>query len=160
MIVGAAGAGFLRSGIRAAIGEAVDEAVGLPISWVRGKFGRPRIAKPIGTALPPNGATPLGNWGEGRLRKFLGLAEDVKKAKFWTSDGWRTFDAPIIDRIAHESKAGVNVKLTAPIRRQILKDKWLIENGDIAGAHWHFWQGADQGLLDFLTENGIDFTVH
>jgi hypothetical protein len=158
MILGAAGAGMLRSGAAAAIADAVDEAIGLPVSWLRGKFGRPRVAKIVAGA-PPKGATPLGNWGEGRLRSLLGIAEDVKKVGRPTSDGWRTFDA-FVDGIAHESKAGVNVKLNSVIRRQILKDAELVRAGTIKGAHWHFWQGADQSLLDFLTENGIKFTVH
>ena len=61
---------------------------------------------------------------------------------------------------AHESKAGVNVKPTTSIRRQIAKDKELIDTGQVDGAHWHFWQGADQSLLDELVQAGIDFTVH
>jgi hypothetical protein len=44
----------------------------------------------------------------------------------------------LINGVAHESKAGVNVKLTNDIWTQILKDKELINKGLIEGAHWHF----------------------
>ena len=57
-------------------------------------------------------------------------------------------------------QAGVNVKLNSKIRKQIEKDKELLDTGQIDGSHWHFWQGADQKLLDHLTKNGIDYTVH
>jgi hypothetical protein len=66
----------------------------------------------------------------------------------------------LINGLAHESKAGVNVKLTNSIWTQILKDKELIDEGLIKGAHWHFWQGASKELLETLTANGIKYTVH
>ena len=66
----------------------------------------------------------------------------------------------LINGVAHESKAGVNVKLTNSIWTQILKDKELIDKGWIESAHWLFWQGATKELLETLTANGIKFTVH
>ena len=66
----------------------------------------------------------------------------------------------MLDNIAHEAKAGINVGLTASIRQQAHKDSELIARGVIDGAHWHFFQGADQQLLNYLTSLGIDYTVH
>ena len=108
-------------------------------------------------ALVPKGAKPLGDWGETRLKHLLGGQGD--KANFGTSLGRREIDR-LVDGVAHESKAGVNVTLNSKIRKQVLKDKELIDERVIEGAHWHFWQGADRELLDFLTQNGIKYTVH
>lgn len=66
----------------------------------------------------------------------------------------------VVDGIAHESKAGVNVQLTPTIKQQILKDHWLINNRRIDGAHWHFWQGAGKDVLDFLNQHDIPYTLH
>ena len=46
----------------------------------------------------------------------------------------------LINGVANESKAGVNVKLTNSIWTQTLKDKELIDEVLIKGAPWHFWQ--------------------
>jgi hypothetical protein len=47
------------------------------------------------------------------------------------------------------------------------KDAWLMQNGKVAGAHWHFFPharfnsvGPTQAVLDCLIANGIRFTVH
>jgi hypothetical protein len=32
--------------------------------------------------------------------------------------------------------------------------------GDIDGAHWHFFQGAQKDILDFLKQRGITYTVY
>ncbi len=66
----------------------------------------------------------------------------------------------MVERIAHEAKAGINVRLTGNIRNQALKDAELVETGTIKGAHWHFFQGAQKELLDFLTGLGIQHTMH
>lgn len=70
------------------------------------------------------------------------------------------------DNIAHESKVGYTT-LTQRVKTQILKDAELIKTEEINGAHWHFFTsgvtgkgGASQQLLDFLTENGIKYTIH
>jgi hypothetical protein len=66
----------------------------------------------------------------------------------------------IVDDVAHEAKAGVDVGLNSTTRTQALKDSELIATGEIKGAHWHFFQGARQALLDFLAAHGIKYTVH
>jgi hypothetical protein len=52
------------------------------------------------------------------------------------------------------------VGLTSKTRLQALKDAELLASGEIRGSVWHFFQGAQQKLLDFLTENGIQYVVH
>lgn len=66
----------------------------------------------------------------------------------------------LVDDVAHEVKAGLNVRLTSTIRVQARKDAELVAGRKIDGAHWHFFQGAQQELLDFLTSLGIQYTVH
>jgi hypothetical protein len=66
----------------------------------------------------------------------------------------------LVNGIAHEAKAGINVRLTPSIQKQILKDFELIQAGQIRGAHWHFFQGADQSVLDFLNGFGIPYTLY
>jgi len=109
--------------------------------------------------LVPTGAKRLGKWGEDRLEVLLGGAGIKPDNPFLTSMGRRYVDR-LINGVAHESKAGVNVKLTNDIWTQILKDKELIDKGWINGAHWPFWQGASKELLETLTANGIKYTVH
>ncbi len=55
----------------------------------------------------------------------------------------------LVNGIAHEAKAGLNVSLTTSIEKQILKDAELIAKGQIRGAHWHFFQGADDSVAPF-----------
>jgi hypothetical protein len=76
-----------------------------------------------------------------------------------TSLGKRFFDR-LVNRVAHEAKAGVNVGLNATTRLQALKDTELIAKGRIDGAVWHFYQGAQRELLDFLRQHGIQYVVH
>jgi hypothetical protein len=66
----------------------------------------------------------------------------------------------LVNGVAHEAKAGVDVGLKAEIERQIAKDVELITSGQLRGAHWHFFQGAKPELLEELTRNGIQYTVH
>lgn len=68
--------------------------------------------------------------------------------------------------IAHESKVGYT-SLTDPIRRQIMSDAYLIKNGAIDGAHWHFFAsghtntlGPSSSVVDLLVESGISYTIH
>ena len=106
------------------------------------------------TGLVPTGARRLGAWGEDRLEILLGGAGTKPAKAFMTSDGPRYIDR-LLNGIAHESKAGVNVDLINRVWRQVCKDKDLIEKGAIEGAHWHFWQGATKRLLQTLNANGI-----
>jgi hypothetical protein len=96
--------------------------------------------------------------GESRLKTLLNDAGEARK-RLPTSWGEREIDR-LADGIAHESKAGVNVKLNQEIVNQVMKDEELIREGLIDGAHWHFWQGADLDLLEFLDLHGIKHTVH
>ena len=100
--------------------------------------------------------------GELELANMYG---GTSQAYLKTSQGGRYIDQ-LADGIAHESKVGYTT-LTDRIRTQVLKDVELINTGQIDGAHWHFFTsgvtnrgGASQPLLDFLTENGISYTIH
>jgi ribosomal protein L15 len=98
-------------------------------------------------------------WGETRLKQYLGGAGFKPSKGFKTSLGIRFVDR-LVGRVAHESKAGVDVKLDSKIRKQVEKDVELIETGQVDAVHWHFWQGATRELLDFLEENNIGYTLH
>lgn len=77
----------------------------------------------------------------------------------------RRFDV-VADGVAHESKVG-RTSLTEAVKRQIDSDAFLIENGSIRGATWHFYpsketsqMGATKPLLDFLESKGIKYSIH
>jgi hypothetical protein len=61
----------------------------------------------------------------------------------------------MVNGVAHEAKAGANVKLTSSIRRQAAKDVELVRRGRIDGAIWHFYQGVSPELSAFLKSHGI-----
>ena len=70
------------------------------------------------------------------------------------------------DGIAHESKVGYT-RLTETVEKQIAKDAWLIENGDIQGSTWHFFRSAVTGkigaaadVIEALQSNGIKYVIH
>jgi RHS repeat-associated protein len=111
------------------------------------------------TSMVPKATRTLGKWGETRLAQVLANAGEKPAQAFSTSLGNRFVDR-LVNGIAHEAKAGLNVGLTSSIRKQILKDAELIAKDKITGAHWHFFQGATQETLDFLTQNGIKYTIH
>jgi hypothetical protein len=116
-------------------------------------------ARAASTDLVPLATKTLGEWGETRLSSFLG-GQGVKPAKpFLTPTGARYADR-LLDGISYESKAGLNVKLTSTIERQIAKDAWLIKNGRVDSAEWHFWRGADPKLIQALQNAGIKPVVH
>ncbi len=50
--------------------------------------------------------------------------------------------------------------LNSAIKKQILKDAELLERGTFDNIVWHFWNGVDQKVLDYLTEHGISYVVH
>lgn len=77
----------------------------------------------------------------------------------------RIFDV-FVGGVAHESKVGF-VGPSQFTERQIRKDAWLVNNGYIKGAHWHFFAssrsntlGADTRVLDMLDTYGIPYTIH
>ena len=107
----------------------------------------------------PKAIAALGEWGEKRLAAYLGNAGSKPAGAYTTSMGNRFIDR-LVNGVAHESKAGVNVKLTSQVRLQIMKDVELIQTNQIKGAHWHFFQGADKAVTDFLKSNKIPFTIH
>jgi hypothetical protein len=110
-------------------------------------------------ALVPRAAVSLGKWGEMRLEQVLeGNGKKPSKA-FKTSLGYRKIDR-LVNRIAHEAKGGIDVKLDNKMRTQILKDAELIQRGKFNGVHWHFFQGAEPEVLKFLEQNGIDYSIY
>lgn len=119
----------------------------------------PADTKSGGTGLVPAAPVELGKWGEARLRVLFGGRGHKPKTAYRTSFGKRYIDW-LVDNIAHEAKAGINVKLTAAMRKQALKDAELVAKEKVDGVHWHFFQGADKQLLDFLTSLRIPYTVH
>ena len=116
-------------------------------------------AAEAGTSLVPKAPFSLGRWGESRLAAELGGAGVKPRSPFKTWLGPRYVDR-LVDGVAYEAKAGVNVGLTSSVRRQVLKDADLIVKGQIRGAEWHFFQGAQDDLISFLREHGIKAVVH
>jgi len=110
-------------------------------------------------SLVPSGSSRLGIWGEERLAAALNWAGFKPSAAFRTSLGPRYIDR-LVDGIAHESKAGIDVAINGRMWKQMLKDKELLDKGLVEGIRWHFWQGADKSITDALTSLGIPFTVH
>jgi RHS repeat-associated protein len=92
-------------------------------------FGAARAggrAAAASSELVPLGASPLGAWGETRLAQLV--AGGVKpRSPFSTPLGNRYVDR-LLNGVAYESKAGLNVGLNSTIERQIAKDGWLIQN--------------------------------
>ncbi|MGC1469364.1 MAG: hypothetical protein WA793_08280, partial [Sphingorhabdus sp.] len=138
-----------------------------PLAKVGGRFvgngvevaAESNVARAASTDLVPVASKTLGDWGETRLSSFL-LGQGVKpKNPFKTPLGSR-FPDRLVDGISYESKAGLNVKLTSSIEKQIAKDAWLIKAGRIDGAEWHFWRGAQPELIQALQNAGIKAVVH
>ena len=111
-----------------------------------------------------------GKDGEVFLEKVYGATVKGADKQVWASTkGYigkgRFFDV-FVGGVAHESKVG-HVAWSTSIDNQIRKDAWLIQNGTIEGAHWHFFAssasntvGADKKVLDLLDELGIPYTIH
>ncbi|WP_196903123.1 hypothetical protein [Cryobacterium sp. MP_M3] len=77
----------------------------------------------------------------------------------------RRFDV-VVNDVAHESKLG-RVNLNSSMERQIRSDAYLVQKGDIRGAHWDFFassvsntMGPSTPVLDLLDEMGIPYTIH
>ncbi|MFC1597666.1 hypothetical protein ACFL5Q_07000, partial [Planctomycetota bacterium] len=145
-----------------ALGEALAYSA-MPMTTVAAASGqaptRAVASAAAGRALVPRGAYQLGVWGEARLARYLAYQGVKPSSAFKTSLGRRFVDR-LVNGVAHEAKAGVDVGLEPSIRTQVPKDAELISTGRIKGAHWHFFQGAQKELLDFLTAHGIPYTVH
>jgi len=88
----------------------------------------------------------------------------------------QTFNTPfgnrIVDgfnkatQIAHEAKYGYQ-SLSKPIKVEIAKDLWLLQNGYVKEVVWHFYQSAVSGtgggsgpLIDALKEAGFKIIYH
>jgi len=117
------------------------------------------LATTAASSIIPKATSSLGRWGEARLAQVLGGAGERPSKAMATSLGNRFVDR-LVDGVAHEAKAGLNVGLTPSIRNQILKDAELIRNNVITGARWHFFQGAQKETLDFLAQNGIPYSLY
>lgn len=133
----------------------VDEVHAWDSGRLSGQFRTPDELRDAVTKAPVS----LGKWGAARLGQVLGGAGMKPSSPFRTTMGNRYVDR-LINGVADEAKAGVNVGLTSSIRRQVLKDAELLATGQLRGAQWHFFQGAQDDLLMFLKDNGIGYTVH
>jgi hypothetical protein len=128
-------------------------------SALAGRAAQLPVGRAPGTALVPKAPYELGKWAEARLAHDLGYQGVKPYSAFRTSLGKRFLDR-LVNGVAHEAKGGVNVGLNSTTRLQALKDAELIAKGKIKGAVWHFYQGAQQELLDFLRQLGIQYLVH
>ena len=91
---------------------------------------------------------------------MLGGAGTKPRSPLITRSGKRRYPDRLVNGVAHEAKAGVNVKMTSRLAKQMDRDAELIATRQIRGAHWHFFQGAEPEVLEQLTVRGIRFTVH
>jgi len=149
----------IRAGIKQKFGFNVPVAATLQLKEAMTQFLRNRTAPPPGLGLPPKGMIPLGKWGEAWLSHVLKGAGTKPSSPFKTSFTYR-FPDRVFNKIAHESKAGLNVKLNDRIRMQILKDADLIRLKKFDAVHWHFFRGAQPDVLKFLEQNGIGYTIY
>jgi RHS repeat-associated protein len=101
------------------------------------------------------GAT--GKVGEAALQRLVGGVP----AYFPTGLGRRFVDN-FAEGVAHESKVGYTAA-TDFAKRQAAKDAWLVMNGDIKRAVWHFYESPVTGLVgpsgplrEFLEQLGIE----
>jgi hypothetical protein len=72
----------------------------------------------------------------------------------------------LVNGIAHESKVG-RTALSPAIEGQIRKDAWLVQTGQLRGAHWHFFAsssshtlGATDAVYELLDALRIPYTIH
>ncbi len=89
---------------------------------------------------------------------------------FPTGSGGRFVDAcsgcdAVAGGVAREAKSGY-VKNSAFVRRQIAKDRWLMDNRG-SNVEWHFFPsarsqsvGASESVLQLLRDNDIPYVVH
>ncbi len=128
-------------------------------------------------AAVQRGSTAPGQWfatgkaGEAFLEGLHGATKKGEDKQVWFSTkalgiGHGRFVDVLDGTIARESKVGF-VRWSSSIEIQIKKDAALLANGDLGGAHWHFFAssasdsiGADKRVLDLLSQNNIPFTIH
>lgn len=125
-------------------------------------------------AGPPAPFMADGPAGEKQLEKMLrkrsGAVDTQVRASTAAcvevcNDVARRFDV-VANGTAHESKVGYT-SLTTTVKSQIESDAFLIKNGAIQNAHWHFYAsgitnqiGPSKPLLNFLDSKGIKYTIH
>ena len=104
----------------------------------------------------------IGEKGEKALAEMVG---GESQQYFKTNYGGRYVDQ-LADNIAHESKVGFTT-LSNRITRQIMKDKWLVDNGRIEESFWHFFEsdvthkiGPSKKLRQLLIDNNITIIEH
>lgn len=68
--------------------------------------------------------------------------------------------------IAYEAKVGYTC-LSQRVRIQVMKDAYLLQTNQVNAVVWEFFKsditgrgGATQQLLEFLTQNGIQYVIH
>lgn len=117
------------------------------------------------------GTFPTGKAGEAFLENLFGATVKGQDKQVWASTkGFlgrgRFTDVVDANGIARESKVGY-VSYSRSIINQIEKDAYLVNTGQINGAHWHFFissasntLGADRKVLDLLDAKGIPYTLH
>lgn len=92
------------------------------------------------------------------LERLVGGEGGVAQRAFSTTLGRRVVDY-LRDGVAYESKNGF-VRWSSNIAKQIDKDAELLRLGQFDDVIWHFWRGADQSVLDYLAEHGIQWVIH
>ena len=97
--------------------------------------------------------------------KYTQIARSTKDCIEVCNVVLRRFDV-LVDNVAHESKVG-RVNLSPSIERQIRSDAYLVDQGEIEEARWHFFasavsktMGPSKPVLDLLDELGIPYTIH
>lgn len=131
----------------------------------KGLFKPKPKPKPKKPTLPKNGFK-TGAAGEAYLNKLVN-ADGHKTFSTTKKLGKRVVDAYIEDtEWAHESKVGYASK-TKFIVKQIKKDAWLLDRGELKGVKWHFFKsaktgkvGASKPLREYLKKNKIPYEIH
>lgn len=108
---------------------------------------------------PPTAPYVRGAWGEKKLEMHVNGRGYKPDNGIKTQLGHRRLDRVVGD-VGYEAKAGNNVKLTASIKTQILKDEMIIQSGGLRKIEWHFFDGASQEVKDYLKMHNIEFVEH
>ena len=132
-----------------------SRTLGAAASWL-GSFTEAEVAVAIETGEMSSVA--LGSEGQLMLERLVGGEGGVAQRAFSTTLGRRVVDY-LRDGVAYESKNGF-VRWSSNIAKQIDKDAELLRLGQFDDVIWHFWRGADQSVLDYLAEHGIQWVIH